>query len=96
VLNFLPATATAQKVAWTDRDGESGAGLTLQHHSLDSYGGHEMVQHHLTLLNVSKQHQFCHINFDGKVLNFLPATAQKVAIRLCRSLMTNALGFVRA
>jgi hypothetical protein len=55
-----------------------------------------MVQHHLTLLNVSKQHQFCHINFDGKVLNFLPATAQKVAIRLCRSLMTNALGFVRA
>jgi hypothetical protein len=33
----------------TDSDGELGAGLTLQHHSLDSYGGHEMVQQHLTL-----------------------------------------------
>ena len=39
-------------------DGDSGAGLTLQHHSMDSYGGHEMVQQHLTLWNVSKQHQF--------------------------------------
>jgi hypothetical protein len=33
----------------TDRDGDSGAGLTLHHHSLDSDGGHEMVQQHLTL-----------------------------------------------
>jgi hypothetical protein len=64
VLNFLPAAA--QKVVWTERDGESGAGLTLQHHSLDSYGGHEMVQQHLTLWNVSKQHHFCP-KFDGKV-----------------------------
>jgi hypothetical protein len=50
VLNsFLPTAA--QKVVWTDRDGVSGAGLTLtlHHHSLDSYGGHEMVQQHLTL-----------------------------------------------
>jgi hypothetical protein len=50
VLNFLPAAA--QKVVWTDRDGDSGAGLTLtlHHHSLDSYGGHGMVeQQHLTL-----------------------------------------------
>jgi hypothetical protein len=58
VLNFLPAAAAAQKVVPTDRDGESGAGLTLQHHSLNSYGGHEMVQQYLTLWNVSKQHQF--------------------------------------
>jgi hypothetical protein len=59
VLNLSPTAA--QKV-----DGKSGAGLTLQHHSLDPYGGHEMVQHHLTLWNVSKQHQFCP-KFDGKV-----------------------------
>jgi hypothetical protein len=76
MLTFLPATA--QKGACTDRDEESGAGLTLQHHSLDSYGGHGMVQQHLTLWNVSKQHQFCP-DFDGEVLNFLPATAQKGA-----------------
>ena len=76
MLTFLPALA--QKVAWTDRDEESGAGLTLQHHSMDSYGGHEMVQQHLTLWNVSKQHQLGP-DFDGKVLNFLTATAQKVA-----------------
>jgi hypothetical protein len=38
VLNFLPIAA-AQKVVWTDRDGESGAGLTLHRHSLDSYVG---------------------------------------------------------
>jgi hypothetical protein len=41
VLNF--SSTTGQKVVWTDRDGDSGAGLTLHHHSLDSYGGHEMV-----------------------------------------------------
>jgi hypothetical protein len=36
VMNYSPTAA--QKVAWTDRDGESGAGLkTLQHHSLDPY-----------------------------------------------------------
>jgi hypothetical protein len=77
VLNFLPTAA--QKVSWTDRDAESGAGLkTLQHHSLDPYGGHEMVQHHHTLWNVSKQHPFSH-KFNGKVLNFLPTAAQTVA-----------------
>jgi hypothetical protein len=47
VLNFSPPAA--QKVVWIGREGDSGAGLTLQHHSLDSYGGHEMVQQHLTL-----------------------------------------------
>jgi hypothetical protein len=48
VLNFLPTAA--QKVVGTDRDGDSGAGLTLHHHSLDSYGGHGIVQQqHLTL-----------------------------------------------
>ena len=67
----------AQKVVWTDRDGDSGACLTLQHHSLNSYGGHEMVQQHLTQWNVSKQHQFCP-KFDGKELNFSPTAAQKV------------------
>ena len=46
VLSFSPTAA--QKVVWTDRDGGSGAGLTLQHHPLDSYGGHEMVQQLLT------------------------------------------------
>jgi hypothetical protein len=73
VLNFLPTAA--QKVSWT-RDAESGAGLkTLQHHSLDPYGGHEMVQHHHTLWNVSKQHPFSH-KFNGKVavMNFLPVS----------------------
>jgi Na+-transporting NADH:ubiquinone oxidoreductase subunit NqrB len=75
VWSFLPATTL--KMMWTDSDGDSGAGLTLQHHSLHSYGGHEMVQQHHTLWNVSKKHQFCP-NFDGKVLNFLPATAQRV------------------
>jgi hypothetical protein len=34
-----------------------------------------MVQQHLTLWNVIKQHQFCP-KFDGKVLNFLPTAAQ--------------------
>jgi hypothetical protein len=34
-----------------------------------------MVQQHLTLWNVSEQHQFCH-NLDGKVLNFSAAAAQ--------------------
>ncbi len=57
---------------WTDRDGESRAGLALQHHSFDSYGGHEMAQQHLTLSNVSKQHQSCPKFIDGKELNFLP------------------------
>jgi hypothetical protein len=49
-LNFSPTAA--QKVVWTDRDGDSGAGLTLtlHCHSLDSCGGHRMVQQqHLTL-----------------------------------------------
>jgi hypothetical protein len=42
------------------------------------YGGREMVQQHLTLWNVFKQHQFCP-KFDGKVLNLFPAAAaQKV------------------
>jgi hypothetical protein len=50
VLNFSPTAA--QKVVWTDRDGDLGAGLTLtlHHHSLDSYGGDGMdQQQHLTL-----------------------------------------------
>jgi hypothetical protein len=37
---------------WTNRDGdlEAGLTLTLHHHSLDSYGIHEVVQlQHLTL-----------------------------------------------
>jgi hypothetical protein len=34
-----------------------------------------MVQQHLTLWNVPKQHQFCP-KIDGKVLNFLPMEAQ--------------------
>jgi hypothetical protein len=34
VLNFLPEAA--QKDVWTDSHGKSGAGSTLQHHSLDS------------------------------------------------------------
>ncbi len=72
MLNFSPAAA--QNAVWTDSHGESGAGLTLQHHSLDSYGGHEMVQQHPTLWNVSEQHQFCH-NLDGKVLNWCGLTA---------------------
>jgi hypothetical protein len=75
VLNFSPPAA--QKVVWIGREGDSGAGLTLQHHSLDSYGGHEMIQQHLTLWNASKQHQFCP-KFDGRVLNFSPPAAQKV------------------
>jgi hypothetical protein len=75
VLNILPTSA--QKVVWTDREGEPGAGLTLQHHSLDSYGGYYMVQQHLTLWNVSKQHQVSP-NFDGRVMNILPTAAQKV------------------
>jgi hypothetical protein len=73
VPNVSPAAA--QNILWTCSHGESGVGLTLQHHSLDSYGGHDMVQQHLTLWNVSEQHQFCP-EFDGKVLNFLPAAAQ--------------------
>jgi hypothetical protein len=36
VLSYSPTAA--QKVVRTDRDGELGAGLTLQHHPLDSYG----------------------------------------------------------
>jgi hypothetical protein len=48
VLNFL--STAAQKVVWTDKDGDSGAGLTLHHHSpLDSDEGHGIVQQHLTL-----------------------------------------------
>jgi hypothetical protein len=41
----------AQKVVWTDGDGDpgAGAGLTLQHHSLDLHEWHVMVQQHLTL-----------------------------------------------
>jgi hypothetical protein len=75
VLSFSPAAA--QKVVWTDRDGDPRAGLTLQHHPLDSYEGHEIVQLHLTLWNVSKQNQFCP-DFDGTVLSFSPTAAQKV------------------
>jgi hypothetical protein len=39
-----------------------------------------MVQQHHTLWSISKQHQFCpESEFAGKqVLNFSPATAQKV------------------
>ena len=49
---------SAQKVAWlgADGNGNSGAGLTLHHHSLDTYGGHGMVQQHLALVHASKQH----------------------------------------
>jgi hypothetical protein len=68
VLIFL--RATAQKVMWPDSDGESGA-------HCHSHGGHEMVQQHDTLWNVSnEQHQFCP-EFDVEVLNFSPATAQR-------------------
>jgi hypothetical protein len=74
-LNFSPTAA--QKVVWTERDGDSGAGLTLHHHSLDSYEGHEMVQQHLTLWNLSKHHQFCP-ECAGRELNFLSTAAQKV------------------
>ena len=41
VLNFL--STVAQNVVWTDRDGDTGGGLTLHDHSLYSYGGHGMV-----------------------------------------------------
>jgi hypothetical protein len=34
-------------MAWCDTDGPPGAGFTLNHHSLDSYGGHGMVQQQL-------------------------------------------------
>jgi hypothetical protein len=36
-----------------------------------------MVQQHLTLWNVSKQHQV-NLIFDGRVLNISPTAAQKV------------------
>ena len=58
VLNFSPAAAKMQcglPSIW----GVRSYGLTLQHHSLDLYGGHDMVLQHLTLWNVSEQHQFC-------------------------------------
>jgi hypothetical protein len=35
-----------------------------------------MVQQHLTLWNVPKQHQLC-TKIDGKVLNFSPTAAKK-------------------
>jgi hypothetical protein len=35
-----------------------GAGCTLKHHSLDPYGGHEMVQQHLMRCCGWKHHQF--------------------------------------
>jgi hypothetical protein len=34
-------------MAWYDTDGPPGAGCTLNHHSLDPYGGHGMVQQQL-------------------------------------------------
>jgi hypothetical protein len=38
-----------QKVAWLVTEGDSGAGLTLHHHSLDPYGRHGKVQQHCIL-----------------------------------------------
>jgi hypothetical protein len=40
-------TTSVQKVAWIDTDGLPGACSTSKHHSLDPYGGHEMVQQQL-------------------------------------------------
>jgi hypothetical protein len=39
-------TTSVQNTAWIDTDGNGppGACSTLKHHSLDPYGGHEMVQ----------------------------------------------------
>jgi hypothetical protein len=39
----------AQKVSGPGTDGDSGAGLALHHCSLDTYGGHGMVQQHPVL-----------------------------------------------
>jgi hypothetical protein len=58
VSNFLPNAA--QKVACPGTvNGDSGAGLTLHHHSLDPYRGHGLIQQHHILSHASKQHQFC-------------------------------------
>jgi hypothetical protein len=37
-------TTSVQNTAWIDTDGPPGACSTSKHHSLDPYGGHEMVQ----------------------------------------------------
>jgi hypothetical protein len=55
--NFLPITA--QNLAWLGTVGDSGAGLTLHHHSLDPHGGHGMVQLNHGLSHASEQqHEF--------------------------------------
>ena len=43
--NFSPTAV--QNTACGDTDGQPGAGWTLNHHSLDPYGGHGMGQQHL-------------------------------------------------
>jgi hypothetical protein len=52
-------TMAAQKVSGLGTDGDSGAGLALHHHSLDTYGGHGMVQQPPVLSHASKRHQLC-------------------------------------
>jgi hypothetical protein len=59
---FLPTPA--QKVEWLGTEGDSGAGLTLHHHSLDQYGNHRKVQQHYILPHASKQHQFSNTTIE--------------------------------
>jgi hypothetical protein len=69
-------------VAWAGTDGVSGAGLTLHHHhSLDSYGAHEMARKHYILSHASKHHQV-ELSVDAKVPKFLTSAdaSQKVAL----------------
>jgi hypothetical protein len=73
-------TTSVQNMAWIDTDGYGppGACSTLKHHSLDPYGGHEMVQQqlircqhglkrHQVLLRVGSAHcqPFHHISQHG-------------------------------
>ena len=78
VPNFLPVSA--QKVAWPATDGDSGAGLTLHHHSLDPYGRHGKVQQHYILPHASKQYQFF-LDVTAKLPNFFanPSTKSGMA-----------------
>jgi hypothetical protein len=69
-----------QKVAWLVTEGDSGAGLTLHHHSLDPYGRHGKVQQHYILPHASKQYQFF-LDVTAKLPNFFanPSTKSGMA-----------------
>jgi hypothetical protein len=64
-------TTSVQNTAWIDTDGPPGACNTLKHHSLDPYGGHEIVQQQLIRCHGLNCHQVW-LRVGSTLPNFSP------------------------